>query len=164
VAARDAPAARIYPFVDYLSHSYNPILATPGAQSDAGWLAASPFQVACAGCFGEGMSLSGSFAIPNGVSVRELSAGECAYSAITRIELLGFPEISREEESLIRQKLERLTYLPLSRAVEDVTISLRQTRKIKLPDAVIAATALCAGIELLTLDKQLQSLALKTES
>jgi predicted nucleic acid-binding protein len=48
--------------------------------------------------------------------------------------------------------------------VEDVTISLRQTRKVKLPDAVIAATALCAGIELLTLDKQLQSVALKTET
>ena len=69
----------------------------------------------------------------------------------------GFPGITRDEESLIRQRLERLRYLPLTRAVEDVVISLRQTRKIKLPDAVIAATALCAGIELLTLDKHLQS-------
>jgi predicted nucleic acid-binding protein len=98
------------------------------------------------------------------LALRKIGISECAYSAITRIELLGFQEISREEESLIRQKLERLTYLPLSRAIEDVTINLRQTRKIKLPDAVIAATALCAGIELLTLDKQLQSLTLKTET
>ena len=98
------------------------------------------------------------------LELRKIGISECAYSAITRIELLGFQEISREEESLIRQKLERLTYLPLSRAIEDVTINLRQTRKIKLPDAVIAATALFAGIELLTLDKQLQSLTLKTET
>lgn len=91
------------------------------------------------------------------VAERKLSISECGYSAITRMELLGFPGISREEESLIRQKLERLSYLPLTRAVEDVVISLRQTRKIKLPDAVIAGTALCAGIELLTLDKHLQS-------
>lgn len=98
------------------------------------------------------------------VALRHLSIAECAYSAITRIELLGFSGISRDEESLIRQKLERLTYLPLSRAIEDVAISLRQTRKIKLPDAVIAATALCAGIELLTLDKHLQSVAQKTEN
>ena len=98
------------------------------------------------------------------LALRKIGISECAYSAITRIELLGFQEISREEESLIRQKLERLTYLPLSRAIEDVTINLRQTRKIKLPDAVIAATALCAGIELLTLDKQFQSLTLKTET
>ena len=72
--------------------------------------------------------------------------------------------MTRDEESLIRQKLERFRYLPLTRAVEDVAISLRQTRKIKLPDAVIAATALCAGIELLTLDKHLQSVVQNKES
>jgi len=98
------------------------------------------------------------------VALRNLSIGECAYSAITRIELLGFPDISRDEESLIRQKLERLSYFPLSRAIEDVAISLRQTRKIKLPDAVIAATALCYGVELLTMDKHLQLIAHKTEN
>lgn len=91
------------------------------------------------------------------ISERKLSIAECGYSAITRMELLGFPGISREEESLIRQKLERLTYLPLTRAIEDIVISLRQARKIKLPDAMIVATALCAGAELLTLDKHLQS-------
>ena len=90
-------------------------------------------------------------------SVRKLSVTECSYSAVTRMELLGFPGISRDEEALIRQKLERLRYWPLTRAVEDLVISLRQTRKIKLPDAIIAATALCAGLELLTLDKHLQS-------
>lgn len=71
------------------------------------------------------------------------------------MELLGFPGITREEESLIRQKLAHLTYLPLTGIIEDVVIDLRQTRKIKLPDAIIAATALCFGIELLTLDQHL---------
>lgn len=93
------------------------------------------------------------------IAARKLSIAECAYSAVTRMELLGFPDISREEESLIRQKLERLTYLPLTRAIEDVVIGLRQTHKIKLPDAMIAATALCFGVELLTLDKHLQTVA-----
>ena len=96
-------------------------------------------------------------AVLDEVVLRQLSISECGYSAVTRMELLGFPGICREEESLIRQKLVRLTYLPLTRAIEDVVISLRQTRKVKLPDAIIAATALCAGIELLTLDKHLQS-------
>ena len=91
------------------------------------------------------------------ISERKLSIAECGYSAVTRMELLGFPGISREEESLLRQKLERLSYLPLTRSVEDIVISLRQTRKIKLPDAIIAATALWAGVELLTLDKHLLS-------
>lgn len=88
-------------------------------------------------------------------SSRRLLSGECSYSAITRMELLGFHGISREEESLIKQKLEHFTYLPLTRAIEDRVIDLRQSRRIKLPDAIIAATALCSGIELLTLDQHL---------
>ena len=92
-------------------------------------------------------------------SSRQLHVGECSYSAITRMELLGFHGITQEEESLIRQKLDCLTYLPLTEYIENAVISLRQTRKIKLPDAIIAATALCSGIELLTLDQHLLSLA-----
>ena len=90
-------------------------------------------------------------------AARALSVGQCAYSSVTRMELLGFPGITRQEESLIRQKLERLVYLPITRAVEDMAISLRQARKIKLPDAVIASTALCCGLELLTQDSHLKA-------
>ena len=91
------------------------------------------------------------------VSSRQLYIGECSYSAITRMELLGFHNITREEESLIRQKLDRLTYSPITGTIENAAIDLRQTRKIKLPDAIIAATALCSGAELLTLDQHLLS-------
>lgn len=75
------------------------------------------------------------------------------------MELLGFHGIKPEEEALIRQKLEHLTYLPLTRDIEDRVIGLRQSRKIKLPDAIIAATALCSGTELLTLDQHLLAVA-----
>lgn len=91
------------------------------------------------------------------LSSRQLHVGECAYSAITRMELLGFRGITRKEESLIRQKLDRLTHLPLTENIENIVIDLRQTRKIKLPDAIIAATALSSSVELLTLDKHLLS-------
>ena len=91
------------------------------------------------------------------VAARDLLISECAFSAITRMEILGFAGLEREEESLIRQKLARMTYLPLTRAAEDVAISLRKTSKIKLPDAVIAATAICEALILLTMDKHLQN-------
>jgi len=91
------------------------------------------------------------------VTSRQLQVGECAYSAITRMELLGFHGITREETSLIKQKLDRLSYLPLTRNIEDAVIDLRQARNVKLTDAIIAATALCCGMELLTLDQQLLS-------
>jgi hypothetical protein len=86
---------------------------------------------------------------------RGLLIEQCAYSVITRIELLGFPGISEGESRLINQKLQQLTFLPLAEFVEKRTIRLRQTRRIKLPDAIIAATALEHGLELLTFDQKL---------
>lgn len=89
------------------------------------------------------------------LSSRRILAGECSYSAIARMELLGFHRITQEEETLIKQKLEHFACLPLTKDIEDRVIALRQSRKIKLPDAIIAATALYFGIELLTLDQHL---------
>jgi hypothetical protein len=41
-----------------------------------------------------------------------------------------------------------VTFLPLNKEIEDRVIALRQSRKIKLPDAIISATSLCFGIKL----------------
>ncbi len=41
--------------------------------------------------------------------------------------------------------------------VEDRAIELRRSRRVKLPDALIAATALTYGLRLLTLDVGLQA-------
>jgi predicted nucleic acid-binding protein len=71
------------------------------------------------------------------------------------MELLGFHRITQEEETLIKQKLEKFSYLPLTKDIENRVVALRQSRKIKLPDAIIAATALSLDIELLTLDQHL---------
>jgi hypothetical protein len=89
------------------------------------------------------------------ITSRRLPVSECSYSAISKMELLGFTGITHEEDLFIREKLARLTYLPLTPAIEDVVIDLRRTCKIKLPDAIIAATSLCFDIELLTLDQHL---------
>ncbi len=91
------------------------------------------------------------------MTARQIHVGECSDSAITRMELLGFQNITKVEEALISQKLDRLTYLPLTENIENAVIGLRQARKIKLPDAIIAATALCLGLELLTLDQHILS-------
>jgi predicted nucleic acid-binding protein len=89
---------------------------------------------------------------------RNMNVQQCAYSAISRMELLGYSAITNAEESLIQDKLMRLTYLPITSMVENVAIRLRRTRRVKLPDAIIVATALEAGVELITFDYQLQSL------
>ena len=92
------------------------------------------------------------------IASRDLLADECAYSAVTRMELLGFPGIDVAEEILIRDRLSRFAYLSITPAIEDAAIDLRRRRKVKLPDALIAATALGHGLNLLTLDADLIAL------
>lgn len=76
----------------------------------------------------------------------------CAVSVITRMELLGFPGITADEEAVITGFLDCVARLPITEPVEDAAITLRRTRRLKLPDAIVAATARVHGLELLTLD------------
>jgi predicted nucleic acid-binding protein len=84
-----------------------------------------------------------------------LSLTQCAYSSITRMELLGFPGIIEAEQQTISDLLTRLMRCPVTLDVENAVITLRRNRRIKLPDAIIAATANVFNLNLLTLDKEL---------
>lgn len=72
-------------------------------------------------------------------------------SVITAIELFAFETISQTE----RQILEKLTniatiYDKIDVDIRAQTIAIRQVYKTKLPDAIIAATALTYDLTLLT--------------
>ena len=88
-------------------------------------------------------------AVTEVLNTKPLLASQCAYSAVTRMELLGFPGITPDEETVIRSAPEKFPYLPIDTAVEDMAIQLRRSRRVKLPDALIAATALCHDLQLL---------------
>ena len=87
----------------------------------------------------------------------ELDTGACAYSSVTRMELLGFPGITTQESQLINSRLEMLERLPIVTAIEDETIAVRKQSRLKLPDAIICATALIHNVQLVTFDEQLRS-------
>lgn len=89
------------------------------------------------------------------LSALELRSGACAYSSITRMELLGYPGITTAEAETITRVLDSLDHLAIDVAVEDETIRIRQKTRLKLPDAIICATALIHGLDLLTFDTQL---------
>ena len=61
-----------------------------------------------------------------------------AYSVISRIEVLGYPQ-SAAELALAEELFEGLNPIAVNDAVITKTIRLRQMRKIKIPDAIIAA-------------------------
>jgi predicted nucleic acid-binding protein len=80
---------------------------------------------------------------------------DCAYSFMTRIELLGYPAIMEPEIQGISMLLDAMHYLAMTQDIEDATINIRRQYKLKTPDAIIAATAKVMNLELLTLDQQL---------
>lgn len=79
----------------------------------------------------------------------------CFVRVITRIELLDHANITAQDEAFLQSVLNEITCFPLSDEVEKETIQLRKIYRIKLPDAIISATAKANNLELLTLDKRL---------
>jgi len=73
------------------------------------------------------------------------------------MELLGYHGITADEEYLIKEKLAHFTSCSLTSEIKEAVIELRKKRKIKLPDAIIAATALCSDLHVLSLDRHLLS-------
>ncbi|MHB9147564.1 MAG: type II toxin-antitoxin system VapC family toxin [Candidatus Amoebophilus sp.] len=70
-------------------------------------------------------------------------------SVITKIEVLGFNEIPAKMKSM-EDFVSTATVLPLDELVTSRVISLRREYKIKLGDAIIAATALTYDLTLIT--------------
>ena len=86
---------------------------------------------------------------------QQIKTSECAYSAITRMELLSYPAITVADKQTLEFLLSCMTYLAITTAIEDEAIQFRINNKTKLPDAIIAATAIHHQLELFTLDKEL---------
>jgi predicted nucleic acid-binding protein len=80
-------------------------------------------------------------------------------SVVTRMELLAFPGITKDEESRIRRFLADLTVMPLNDVIENMAIEVRRTARLKLPDAIVVATAVSEGATLITGDKKLADFA-----
>jgi predicted nucleic acid-binding protein len=73
-------------------------------------------------------------------------------SVITKIETLGFNS-NQPEEDKMKIFIGAATIIGLTDEVVEQTIQLRKTFKIKMPDAIIASTALVYGYTLLSRNK-----------
>lgn len=81
--------------------------------------------------------------------------GQYFVSVISELELLTYPDITPQEEASAKQFLQRLTVMDLSPEIKTATITLRRQHRLKLPDAIIAATAITLNAILLTNDERL---------
>jgi len=71
-------------------------------------------------------------------------------SIITYMEILGYAFESLNEEKYIRELLGIFGVIYIDQEIADTTINIRKKSKIKLPDAIIAATAISEGLDLVT--------------
>ena len=84
--------------------------------------------------------------------------GEIICSIITEIELLSFSKLTSAEEALIRDTLAKLAIYGIDQDIKEEAIRLRRESGLKLPDAIIAATAICHQAVLVTNDAELQNM------
>ena len=73
-----------------------------------------------------------------------------AVSVISYIEALGYHRLSEEEQEFLERFFQATEVLPLSDAVAQWAIRLRQRRRMTLGDAIVAGTAVEHGRVLVT--------------
>ena len=71
-------------------------------------------------------------------------------SVITEIELLSWKTESKDDLSVLQSFIDDSIIIELSKPIKLKTADIRKTNKIKLPDAIIAATAIENNFTLLT--------------
>ncbi len=75
---------------------------------------------------------------------------ELLISRITHMEVMGFNFQDDEDEELVEELVSKFRILEIDNQVAKRTIEIRKKKKIKLPDAIIYATAMVNNCELVT--------------
>jgi predicted nucleic acid-binding protein len=79
-------------------------------------------------------------------------------SEISVIELLGIKEIDPEILNLRQRMISRCHVFYLDPLIRKTAIELKQKYHLKIPDAIIAATAIANRLTLLTADKEFKKI------
>ena len=74
-------------------------------------------------------------------------------SVVTEMELLSYRNITESEVKLIKEMMMWCKEFQLSDNIKDRAIILRRTYGTKLPDAIVAATAIECNVPLISADK-----------
>ena len=79
-------------------------------------------------------------------------------SFISEIELLGAFSISKIKKAQLNDILNDCTILEMNSEIKEICIKIRQQYKMKVPDAIIAATAIYYKIPLVTSDQDFEKI------
>ncbi len=88
--------------------------------------------------------------------------GKLAISSITWMETLSYP-FTADEEQIVRTFLKEFRLVEISSPVMELSVEIRRKKKMKLPDAIIAASAIHHDLILATRNiKDFNRTAVKT--
>ncbi len=87
-----------------------------------------------------------------------LKGRDVVTSAMVRMEALVYHGNDPGHLEHVHRFLDRCELVEIHRSVQDLAVDLRLRYKLKIPDAIIAATAIHLGIPLITADKSLGKL------
>ena len=88
---------------------------------------------------------------PQHAALRTFIAREVpSVSAISKIETLGYPDLTEAETQFLEAFFEAAEALPVSQSAITEAIQLRQERRMSLGDALIGGTALSHDLRLAT--------------
>ena len=83
------------------------------------------------------------------VSFLRTNRGKLSISSITWMETLSYP-FSADEDLVVRKFLQEFRLIEISAPVMELTVEIRRMKKMKLPDAIIAASAIQNHLILVT--------------
>lgn len=91
-------------------------------------------------------------------TIGEILQGKTIYlSFITELELLGFKNLTENHETQINHLLNDCSIIVLNDRLKKEYVKIRRASNLKLPDAIIAATAISLGLPLISSDKQFKN-------
>lgn len=73
-------------------------------------------------------------------------------SVINKIEMLGYPDLTPDDKIIFNLLIDNAILHHIDNLVIQKTIEIKQKNKIKLPDALIAATCLVHDLDIITLN------------
>lgn len=85
-----------------------------------------------------------------------LPDGTYVVSVVTELELLSYSGLTTTEQKLIHQFLRDAEIIELSEEIKKQSVALRRKYRLRLPDAIICATAFSYDAILVTRDRALK--------
>ena len=97
--------------------------------------------------------------LQKGMLAEPLPRGHYFISVITEMELLSFHGLSEEQQQWLHRFIDAIGLIGLDSNVKSRAIELRKEYRLKLPDAIIAASAIENDLQLVSLDKDMANIS-----